>query len=62
MTLHCGKSPTWSGPEFLAFLVYADNRPQRVIGTLIYVQDVFHLGDELGGRLADAPGAYLPRL
>ena len=48
--------------QFLAGFVQADHGPLGVVGPGIDLQHVFHLGDVLGGRLADAPGLYPPRL
>jgi hypothetical protein len=46
--------------EFFAGLIQANDRALRVVGSLIPVQHVLHLGDVRPRRLAKAPGRYPP--
>ncbi len=48
--------------QLLVRLIYADHRVERVVGTLIYFQNILHLCHKFSVRLWDAPFLYLPRL
>ena len=55
-----GQGAMWGGMEFLALLVQAHHGTLGIVGPLVHCQHVFHLGDEAGRELTEAPGLHLP--
>ena len=47
--------------QLLVRFVYADNRAQRVIGTLVNLQHILHFCHEISISLRDAPFLHKPR-
>ncbi len=57
--LHRQRSVRRVAQLFTSF-IEANERAQGIVGTLVDIQHVFHLGDIAGRGRADAPGLHLP--
>ena len=53
---------TGIGQQLGGTLVEADHRPLGIVGLGVQVQDILHVGHEVGTHLGDAPLLLLPRL